>query len=84
MIASFYQATRQATGSDDGGLETFRKKVLGNEATFRKFLEIIKQQSDKKRANKRSIVNKKGADTFDTKDDTDADSTAEDSTDLGD
>lgn len=86
MIASFYQATRQATGSDDGGLETFRKKVLGNEATFRKFLEIIKQQSDKKKANKRSIVNKKGADTFDdaANDDTDADSTAEDSTDLGD
>lgn len=86
MIASFYQATRQATGSDDGGLETFRKKVLGNEATFKKFLEIIKQQSEKKKANKRSIVNKKGADTFDdvANDDTDADSTAGDSTDLGD
>ena len=81
MIASFYQATRQATGSDDGGLETFRKKVLGNEATFRKFLEIIKQQSDKKKANKRSIVNKKGADTFD---DTDVSPTDADSTDLGD
>ena len=66
-------------------MEAFRTKVLGDEATFRKFLEIIKQQSAKKKANKRSIVNKKGADTFDVPDDaSEIDASSEDSSDLGD
>ena len=57
-LGNFYQATREATGKSDGGLANFRDNVLGNEHNFRKFLNIMKQLSDKRASNKRSIINK--------------------------
>lgn len=57
-LGNFYQATREATGSTNGGLANFRANVLGNERNFRKFLEVMKEISDKRAANKRSIINK--------------------------
>jgi hypothetical protein len=57
-LGNFYQATREATGSTNGGLANFRSKVLGNEKNFRKFLDIMKEISDKRASNKRSIINK--------------------------
>ena len=57
-LGNFYQATREATGTTNGGLANFRANVLGNERNFRKFLEVMKEISDKRAANKRSIINK--------------------------
>ena len=57
-LGNFYQATREATGKSDGGLASFRANVLGNERNFRKFLDAMKQLSDKRASNKRSIINK--------------------------
>lgn len=57
-FGNFYQATREATGSSNGGLANFRTNVLGNDRNFRKFLDVMKGISDKRAANKRSIINK--------------------------
>jgi len=57
-LGNFMSATREATGQSNGGMQVFRSKVLGNEATFQKFLAAMKKQSDKRAANKRSIINK--------------------------
>lgn len=57
-LGNFYQATREATGTTNGGLANFRANVLGNERNFRKFLDVVKKISDKRAANKRSIINK--------------------------
>ena len=56
-LGNFYQATREATGTSNGGLANFRANVLGNERNFRRFIEIMRGISDKRAANKRSIIN---------------------------
>lgn len=61
--AMFAVATREATNSQNGGMANFQKNVLGNEANFQKFLKIMKDLSDKRANNQRSIINleKRGA-----------------------
>ena len=59
-LGNFYSATREATGTTNGGLANFRAKVLGNERNFRRFLDIMRNISAKRAANKRSIINKNG------------------------
>lgn len=49
---------RRASGGTDGGREAFSRKILGNEANFKKFLDIMKQTSEQRAKNKRSIINK--------------------------
>lgn len=57
-LRNFMSATREATGQSNGGMQVFRSKVLGDESTFRRFLTAMKKMSDKRAANKRSIINK--------------------------
>lgn len=55
---NFIKATREASGTGDGSRETFEKKILGNEANFQKFLQIMRELSKKRASNKRSIINR--------------------------
>ena len=51
-------ATRRATNTSDGSYSNFMKNVLGNEANFNRFLTIMKDMSDKRAKNKRSLINR--------------------------
>lgn len=51
-------ATRRATGKTDGSFANFNKNVVGNEANFKRFLDIIKDMSEQRAKNKRSIINR--------------------------
>lgn len=57
-LGNFQVAVRRASGGTDGGREAFSRKILGNEGNFKKFLDIMKQTSEQRAKNKRSIINK--------------------------
>lgn len=57
-LGNFVSATRAASGKQDGSLNTFYKNVLGNPKNFAKFLDIMKNTSQKRASNKRSIINR--------------------------
>lgn len=51
-------ATRRATGKTDGSFANFSKNVVGNEANFNRFLDIIKGMSEQRAKRKNSIINR--------------------------
>lgn len=57
-LGNFMSATRAASGKQDGSLGSFYKNILGNARNFDKFVEIMKSTSQKRAANKRSIINR--------------------------
>lgn len=57
-FGNFVSATRAASGKQDGSLATFQKNILGNPKNFSKFLDIMKNTSQKRASNKRSIINR--------------------------